>query len=62
VLDKNAFGATPYGLVHASYELYGPTIAGKLLSTLGRLFTLYLQSVGFTCGLDDMIMLGNAGN
>ncbi len=34
-------------------------IAGILLSTLGRLFTNYLQSIhGFTCGIDDMILTG----
>ena len=31
-----------------------------LLSTLGRLFTNYLQSIhGFTCGIDDMILTKN---
>jgi len=52
VLDKSQFGATSYGLVHAVYELYGPDIAGNLLTVLGRLFTVFLQSYGFTCGID----------
>jgi DNA-directed RNA polymerase I subunit RPA1 len=43
VLDKNQFGATAYGLVHASQELYGPDVAGNLLTALGRLFTCFLQ-------------------
>lgn len=60
VLDKSQFGATEYGLVHSCYELYGPTFAGKLLSTLSRLFTIYLQSVGFTCGMDDMLLQAGA--
>jgi DNA-directed RNA polymerase I subunit RPA1 len=49
-------GAKPHGLVHAVYELYGATEAGKLLTTLGRLFTLFLQFRGFTCGIDDMLL------
>jgi DNA-directed RNA polymerase I subunit RPA1 len=56
VLDKNQFGDAGYGLVHAVYELYGGETAGSLMSTLGRLFTLYLQSQGFTCGIDDMLL------
>jgi DNA-directed RNA polymerase I subunit RPA1 len=49
VLDKNQFGATSYGLVHAVYELYGAKTAGLLLSALSRLFVLYLQvSIRFT--------------
>lgn len=54
VLDKNQFGASADGLVHAFYEVYGPRYAGKLLSVLGRLFTTYLQHRAFTCGIDDL--------
>jgi len=57
VLDKNQFGATAYGLVHAVFELHGPRTAGQLLSTLSRLFTLFLQLHGFTCGIDDMLLI-----
>jgi DNA-directed RNA polymerase I subunit RPA1 len=53
-------GAKPHGLVHAVYELYGATEAGKLLTTLGRLFTLFLQFRGFTCGIDDMLLTKEA--
>ncbi|KAI9293532.1 beta and beta-prime subunits of DNA dependent RNA-polymerase [Neoconidiobolus thromboides FSU 785] len=53
-LDKNQFGASSYGLVHAVYELYGAITAGKLLSILGRLFTKYCQHRGFTCRMDDL--------
>ena len=62
VLDKSQFGATDYGLVHSVYELYGPEIAGKLLSILSRLFTKYLQHRAFTCRMDDLILTkeGNA--
>jgi len=60
VLGKKQFGAKPHGLVHAVYELYGATEAGKLLTTLGRLFTLFLQVRGFTCGIDDMLLTKEA--
>ncbi|PRP89299.1 RNA polymerase I, largest subunit [Planoprotostelium fungivorum] len=56
VLDKSAFGASGYGLVHACYEIYGGVIAGQLLSCLSRLFTIYLQDVGFSCGMDDLLL------
>jgi len=61
VLDKAQYGSATFGLVHSCYELYGPTMAGLLLSTLGRLFTIYLQFCGFTCGIDDLIVT-DAGN
>ncbi|KAI9101842.1 hypothetical protein DFS34DRAFT_683946 [Phlyctochytrium arcticum] len=54
ILDKSQFGASANGLVHAMYEVYGPPYAGKLLSILGRLFTAYLQMVGFSCRMDDL--------
>lgn len=56
VLDKNQFGASPYGLVHACYELYGPKTSGLLLTALGKLFVFYLQMVGFSCGVDDLLL------
>lgn len=56
VLDKSQFGATAYGLVHAVYELYGAESAGKLLSILGRLFITFVQTHGFTCRMDDLIL------
>ena len=54
ILDKSQFGATSFGMVHSVYELYGATIAGKLLGILSRLFTKYLQHRAFTCGMDDL--------
>lgn len=62
VLDKAAFGATDYGLVHSIYELYGPDIAGRLLGILSRLFTKFLQHRAFTCRMDDLTLTpdGNA--
>ena len=56
VLDKSQFGASAHGLVHSVYEVYGPPFAGKLLSILGRLFTSYLQIVGFSCRMDDLML------
>ncbi|KXZ53087.1 hypothetical protein GPECTOR_8g79 [Gonium pectorale] len=58
VIDKNSFGK--YGLVHAIQELYGNTTAGKLLSAFSRLFTYYLQWHGFTCGMDDLLLVPGA--
>uniref|UniRef100_A0A7N0T457 DNA-directed RNA polymerase subunit n=1 Tax=Kalanchoe fedtschenkoi TaxID=63787 RepID=A0A7N0T457_KALFE len=55
VIDKAQFGN--YGLVHTVQELYGSSTAGKLLSAFSRLFTLFLQMHGFTCGVDDLLIL-----
>ncbi|KAG6868169.1 hypothetical protein C0993_006837 [Termitomyces sp. T159_Od127] len=62
VLDKAAFGASDYGLVHSVYELYGADIAGQLLGILSRLFTKFLQHRAFTCRIDDLTLTpeGNA--
>ncbi|KAL4241893.1 DNA-directed RNA polymerase subunit [Abortiporus biennis] len=62
VLDKSAFGATDYGMVHSVYELYGADVAGKLLGILSRLFTKFLQHRAFTCRMDDLSLTpeGNA--
>eukprot|EP01124_Arcella_intermedia_P012270 TRINITY_DN1860_c0_g1_i1.p1 TRINITY_DN1860_c0_g1~~TRINITY_DN1860_c0_g1_i1.p1 ORF type:complete len:1681 (-),score=261.51 TRINITY_DN1860_c0_g1_i1:48-4424(-) len=61
-IGKKQFGAKEHGLVHAVYELYGARAAGQLLSCLGRVFTFYLQMRGFTCGLDDMVLLSSSEN
>ncbi|GLI64445.1 hypothetical protein VaNZ11_007716 [Volvox africanus] len=55
VVDKNSFAK--YGLVHAVQELYGNTVAGNLISAFSRLFTFYLQWHGFTCGMDDLLLV-----
>lgn len=54
ILDKSQYGAADHGLVHSIHEIYGSHTAGQLLSVLGRLFTRYITSVGFTCGMDDL--------
>lgn len=56
VLDKSAFGATDFGLVHSVYELYGADVAGSLLGVLSRLFTKFLQHRAFTCRMDDLAL------
>ncbi|KAJ2162963.1 hypothetical protein GGF46_000149 [Coemansia sp. RSA 552] len=55
ILDKSQFGAAPYGLVHSVYELYSATHAGRLLSALSRLFLRYLQEIGFSCRMEDLL-------
>ncbi|CDP10074.1 unnamed protein product [Coffea canephora] len=55
VIDKAQFGQ--FGLVHSIQELYGANTAGLLLSALSRLFTMFLQMHGFTCGVEDLIIL-----
>lgn len=55
-LDKAAFGSTDFGLVHAFHEVYGSEKAGELLTSLARVFTVFLQTHGFTCGIDDLLI------
>lgn len=57
VIDKAQFDK--YGLVHMVQELYGSNTAGILLSVLSRLFTVFLQMHGFTCGVDDLLISPN---
>lgn len=60
ILDKNHYGATPYGLVHSMYELYGGNCSSNVLSAFSKLFTYYLQREGFTLGVKDIIVLHKA--
>ncbi|XP_058072061.1 DNA-directed RNA polymerase I subunit 1 isoform X2 [Magnolia sinica] len=55
VIDKNQFAK--YGMVHTVQEFYGSNTAGILLSVLSRLFTVFLQMHGFTCGVDDLLIV-----
>ncbi|XVE96012.1 hypothetical protein REPUB_Repub02eG0185000 [Reevesia pubescens] len=55
VIDKAQFA--DYGLVHTVQELYGSNTAGFLLSVFSRLFTVFLQMHGFTCGVDDLLIM-----
>lgn len=61
ILDKSQYGAVQFGLVHSLHEVYGPDIAGKSMSILGRLFTNYIMMTAFTCGMDDL-RLTDEGN
>ncbi|KAJ4307081.1 hypothetical protein N0V88_000457 [Collariella sp. IMI 366227] len=56
ILDKSQLGPSDGGFIHAVHEVYGPSVAGKLLSCMGRLLTRYLAMVAFTCGMDDLVM------
>ena len=60
ILDKSAFGASDYGLVHSVYELYGAETAGQLLGILSRLFMKFLQHRAFTCRMDDLALTPEA--
>lgn len=62
ILDKSQYGASEFGIVHSLHEVYGPEVAGKALSVLGRLFTNYITMTAFTCGMDDLRLTaeGNA--
>lgn len=56
ILDKAHLGPTGGGFIHAVYEAYGHTIAGKLLSILGRLLTRLLNMRAFSCGIEDLLL------
>jgi DNA-directed RNA polymerase I subunit RPA1 len=60
VFDKSQFGASTFGTVHAVYEVYGPKLAGQLLSAVGRMLTCYQQMTGFTMGIDDLVLTPDA--
>lgn len=57
VLDKTHYGATPYGLIHCLFELYGGGCSSRVLSAFGKLFQAYLQISGFTLGIEDILIL-----
>ncbi|KAF7197420.1 DNA-directed RNA polymerase I subunit rpa1 [Pseudocercospora fuligena] len=59
ILDKKQIGPASGGFVNAVYEAYGHTIAGKLLSVLGRLLTKLLHMRAFSCGVEDLIFTRN---
>ncbi|XP_049872941.1 DNA-directed RNA polymerase I subunit RPA1 [Pectinophora gossypiella] len=60
VLDKTHYGATPYGLVHCMYELYGGDSSSAVLSAFSKVFTFYLQWIGFTLGVKDILVVDEA--
>ncbi|XP_011559659.3 DNA-directed RNA polymerase I subunit RPA1 [Plutella xylostella] len=60
VLDKTHYGATPYGLIHCMFELYGGDSSSALLSSFSKVFTYYLQWAGFTLGVKDILVVEKA--
>jgi len=62
ILDKAQLGPAAGGLVHSCYELYGATMAGQLLSVLGRLLTRYLNERAWSCGMDDLYLTPEGDN
>jgi DNA-directed RNA polymerase I subunit RPA1 len=57
VLDKAAFGATDFSMVHAVQEAYGSEKAGLLLNAIGKLFTAYIQFYsGHSCRMEDLVL------
>ena len=56
ILDKAQLGPSGGGFVHSVYETYGHTIAGKLLSIMGRLLTKLLNMRAFSCGIADLLL------
>ena len=47
-------------MLRSIQELYGNAVAGRLLSCFSRLFTHFLQHHGFTCGINDVLLLAGA--
>lgn len=60
VLDKNSFGASRFGIVHAVQEAYGSQAAGDFLSAIGRLCTFFIRAHGHTTGVDDLMIVRGA--
>ena len=56
IIDKKQIGPASGGFVHAVYETFGHTTAGRLLSVLGRLLTKLLHMRAFSCGVEDLIL------
>ncbi|KAH8348172.1 hypothetical protein KR084_004956 [Drosophila pseudotakahashii] len=60
VLDKQQYGATTFGLIHCMYELYGGDVSTRLLTSFTKVFTFFLQLEGFTLGVKDILVTGEA--
>ena len=59
ILDKNTFGGG--GLIQYLHEYYSPAVAGAMLGSFSRLGTyLVANKYGFTCGVSDLWLNGNA--
>jgi DNA-directed RNA polymerase I subunit RPA1 len=60
VIDKSQIGNSEQGLFHAFYELYDSNSTGKLMSSIAKMMTAFIQTHGFTCGVSDLMMTQNA--
>ncbi|KAF2011853.1 DNA-directed RNA polymeras-like protein I subunit [Aaosphaeria arxii CBS 175.79] len=56
ILDKAQIGPAGGGLINGVYEAYGHTVAGRVLSVIGRLLTKLLHMRAFSCGVEDLIL------
>ncbi|KAF2272221.1 DNA-directed RNA polymeras-like protein I subunit [Westerdykella ornata] len=56
ILDKSQIGPAGGGLVNGVYETFGHTVAGRVLSIMGRLLTKLLHMRAFSCGVEDLIL------
>ena len=56
LLDKKQIGSAKNGLIHAVQEVYGNTYSGRLLSMLGRLFTVMVKFNAHTFGIEDVLL------
>eukprot|EP00928_Gymnodinium_smaydae_P029135 TRINITY_DN22024_c0_g1_i1.p1 TRINITY_DN22024_c0_g1~~TRINITY_DN22024_c0_g1_i1.p1 ORF type:complete len:1780 (+),score=378.23 TRINITY_DN22024_c0_g1_i1:126-5465(+) len=56
VLDKNQFGASSYSMVHLVHEMVGSHAVGALLTSMARLYSMFLQLRGFTCAFRDLVL------
>jgi DNA-directed RNA polymerase I subunit RPA1 len=57
VLDKNQLGPQSMSIAHALYEVYGPHHVGRFFGAMGRILTYSLRYVGFSMGVEDMILV-----
>ena len=53
-------GASSHGFIHSSYELYVAEFSSRLLSSLARLVTNFLQLHGSTMGVEDILLNASA--
>ena len=51
-----SLGSSAFGLMHCCYELYGGRILCAMLSAIGRLACAFFQVVGFTLGIEDILL------
>lgn len=56
IIDKNALGASMYGIVHAIQEAYGCAASDDYLSCMSRLCLYFLRIHGHTTGVEDLLL------